>query len=168
MTLPGSVSSWCRAGLAMLSLFMLSACTTAQQHSLSGTDRPVCDRQKGMCSFSWKIILVSKPDAQKADGQIFASGSSVYPVNKVTDIPFEINHSDQDKFAVVFSIGSADVSAFTFVTLTGVIHRGKSTTATFSQRISIRPGGTGEVSARAGDETFFISVTAPTFTPPMP
>lgn len=83
-------------------------------------------------------------------------------MNTFTDIPVEINHGDQDKFALVFNINSADIPAFSLVTLSGKIHRGKSTTATFSQTIVIRSGDTGEVHVRAGDETFIISVTAPT------
>ncbi|EAM2494385.1 hypothetical protein N2L48_004753 [Salmonella enterica] len=159
-----TASSWCRSALVILSLFMLTSCTTAQQRPLSGADKPVCDMQKGLCAFSWKIFLVRNPDAPKTDGEHFASGSSVYPVNTFTDVPVEINHGDQDKFALVFNIGSADIPAFSFVTLSGVIHRGKSRTATFSQKIGIRSGGTGEVRVRTGDETFIISVTAPTFT----
>lgn len=104
-----TASSWCRSALVILSLFMLTSCTTAQQRPLSGADKPVCDMQKGLCAFSWKIFLVRNPDAPKTDGEHFASGSSVYPVNTFTDVPVEINHGDQDKFALVFNIGSADI-----------------------------------------------------------
>lgn len=159
------VPSWCRSALVVLSLCALTSCTTAQQNPLRSTDKPVCDRQKGMCSFSWDIFLVRNPDAPKTDGEHFASGSSVYPMNTFTNVPVEINHSDQDKFALYFNIGSADIPAFSFVTLSGVIHRGKSRTATFSQKIGIRSGGTGEVRVRTGNETFIISVSAPAFTP---
>lgn len=100
MTSRISASSWCRSALVILSLFMLTSCTTAQQRPLSGADKPVCDMQKGLCAFSWKIFLVSEPEMPGTDGQLFASGRSVYPVNKFTDIPFEINHGDQNKFAV--------------------------------------------------------------------
>lgn len=158
------VPSWCRSALVVLSLCALTSCATIQPGSLRSAEKPVCDMQKGMCTFSWDIFLVRNPDAPKTDGEHFASGSSVYPVNTFTDVPVEINHRDQDKFALVFNIGSADIPAFSFVTLSGVIHRGKSRTATFSQKIGIRSGGTGEVRVRTGDETFIISVTAPTFT----
>ncbi|EBG0062785.1 hypothetical protein F3X75_20570 [Salmonella enterica subsp. enterica] len=158
------VPSWCRSALVVLSLCALTSCATIQPGSLRSAEKPVCDMQKGMCTFSWDIFLVRNPDAPKTDGEHFASGSSVYPVNTFTDVPVEINHGDQDKFALVFNIGSADIPAFSFVTLSGVIHRGKSRTATFSQKIGIRSGGTGEVRVRTGDETFIISVTAPTFT----
>lgn len=157
------VPSWCRSALVVLSLCALTSCATIQQGSLRSAEKPVCDMQKGMCTFSWDIFLVRNPDAPKTDGEHFASGSSVYPVNTFTDVPVEINHGDQDKFALFFNIGSADIPAFSFVTLSGVIHRGKSRTATFSQKIGIRSGGTGEVRVRTGDETFIISVTAPTF-----
>lgn len=159
------VPSWCRSALVVLSLCALTSCTTAQQNPLRSTDKPVCDRQKGMCSFSWDIFLVRNPDAPKTDGEHFASGSSVYPMNTFTNVPVEINHGDQDKFALYFNIDSADIPAFSFVTLSGVIHRGKSRTATFSQKIGIRSGGTGEVRVRTGNETFIISVSAPAFTP---
>ncbi|HDC2132917.1 TPA: hypothetical protein O7X85_002516 [Salmonella enterica] len=158
------VPSWCRSALVVLSLCALTSCATIQPGSLRSAEKPVCDMQKGMCTFSWDIFLVRNPDAPKTDGEHFASGSSVYPVNTFTDVPVEINHGDQDKFALVFNIGSTDIPAFSFVTLSGVIHRGKSRTATFSQKIGIRSGGTGEVRVRTGDETFIISVTAPTFT----
>lgn len=158
------VPSWCRSALVVLSLCALTSCATIQPGSLRIAEKPVCDMQKGMCTFSWDIFLIRNPDAPKTDGEHFASGSSVYPVNTFTDVPVEINHGDQDKFALVFNIGSADIPAFSFVTLSGVIHRGKSRIATFSQKISIRPGGTGEVRVPVGDETFIISVTAPTFT----
>ncbi|EFB0112826.1 hypothetical protein RE733_003323 [Salmonella enterica] len=164
MTSRISASSWCRSALVILSLFMLTSCTTAQQRPLSGADKPVCDMQKGLCAFSWKIFLVSEPEMQGTDGQLFASGRSVYPVNKFTDIPFEINHGDQNKFAGVFNTGTSGTSTFTFVTLSGVIHRGKSRIVTFSQKISIRPGRTGEIRIPVGDETFIIAVTAPTLT----
>lgn len=158
------VPSWCRSALVVLSLCALTSCATIQPGSLRSAEKPVCDMQKGMCTFSWDIFVVRNPDAPKTDGEHFASGSSVYPVNTFTDVPVEINHGDQDKFALVFNISSADIPAFSFVTLSGVIHRGKSRTATFSQKIGIRSGGTGEVRVRTGDETFIISVTAPTFT----
>ncbi|HDC1419290.1 TPA: hypothetical protein O7U53_003208 [Salmonella enterica] len=157
------VPSWCRSALVVLSLCALTSCATIQPGSLRSAEKPVCDMQKGMCTFSWDIFLVRNPDAPKTDGEHFASGSSVYPVDKFTDIPFEINHGDQ-KFAVVFNTGTSGALRFSFVNLSGVIHRGKSRIVTFSQKISIRPGGTGEVRVPVGDETFIISVTAPTFT----
>lgn len=49
MTSRISASSWCRSALVILSLFMLTSCTTAQQRPLSGADKPVCDMQKGLC-----------------------------------------------------------------------------------------------------------------------
>ncbi|WP_218208255.1 hypothetical protein [Salmonella enterica] len=165
---PSSVPSWCRGALFVLSLFALTSCATAQQNPLRSADKPVCDRQKGMCTFAWDIFLVCNPDAPKTDGERFASGSSVYPMNTFTDIPVEINHGDQDKFALVFNINSADIPAFSLVTLSGEIHRGKSRTATFSQKIGLRSGRTGEVRACVGDETFIISVSAPAFTPHTP
>lgn len=164
---PSSVPSWCRCALVVLSLLALTSCATAQQNSLSGAEKPICDRGKGICTFAWEVYLISKPDAAESEGEHFASGSSVYPVNTFTDVPVEIN-GDQNRFFLVFNIGSADISTFSFVTLSGEIHRGKSGTATFSQKISIRSGGTGKVRVRVGDETFIISVTAPTFTPHTP
>lgn len=165
---PSPAPSWCHSALLVLSLCALTSCATNQQGSLRSAEKPVCDMQKGMCTFYWDIFLVRTPDAPKTDGEHFASGSSVYPVNTFTDVPVEISHGDQDKFALFFNIGSADIPAFSFVTLSGVIHRGKSRTVTFSQKIGIRSGGTGEVRVRAGDETFIISVSAPAFTPTGP
>ncbi|EAZ9078934.1 hypothetical protein GJ842_14870 [Salmonella enterica] len=168
MSSPLPSSFWCRSTLVILSLFALSACTTVPQpqRSLPAPEKKTCDMKKGVCAFSWKIFVETPSKTAESINEIFAAGSSTYPVNNVTAVPFWINHGEHDNFAGLFNIVSESSSTFSFVTISGDITRGKANTVSFSQKIRIPSGGTGSVRVPAGDETFIISVTAPTFTTP--
>ncbi|EMD5224817.1 hypothetical protein VQ422_004790 [Salmonella enterica] len=168
MSSPLPSSSWFHRTLVILSLFALSACTTVPQSQrlLPVPEKQTCDMKKGICVFSWKIFVETPSKTAESTSEMFAAGSSTYPVNNVTAVPFGINHCEHDNFAGLFNIVSESSSTFSFVTISGDITRGKAYTVRFSQKIRIPSGGTGSVRVPAGDETFIISVTAPTFTTP--
>ncbi|EIK7651493.1 hypothetical protein LKP36_004266 [Salmonella enterica] len=165
MSSPLPSSFWCRNTLVILSLFALSACTfvSQPQRSLPVPDKQTCDVKTGVCHFSWEVWRESPSNTGKSPDTFFTSGSSSYPIDKVTSVPFALNDGDDNQFALIFEIVSSGSSKFSVVTLTGNIRRG-SDSSSFTHKLTLPTKGT-HVRARVGDESFVIYIYPPTFTP---
>lgn len=154
----------CQHALLLLSALTLASCTTSQPNERVLSTPRTCDVKTGICQFSWEVWREVPSNSDVSHKELWVSGSSAYPVDQLTAVPFEVKDNDDKQLSLLFNIVSLSHSKFSVVTLTGNIQRG-SANSTFAHKLALPIKGT-HVQASFGAERFDIYIYPPTFTAP--
>jgi len=152
----------CQHALLLLSALTLASCTTSQPNERVLSTPRTCDVKTGICQFSWEVWREVPSNSDVSHKELWVSGSSAYPVDQLTAVPFEVKDNDDKQLSLLFNIVSLSHSKFSVVTLTGNIQRG-SANSTFAHKLALPIKGT-HVQASFGAEWF--DIYPPTFTAP--
>lgn len=154
----------CQRALLLFSVLTLASCATSQPNERTLPPPQTCDIKTGICRFSWEVWREAPSSSDKSHAKLLVSGSSAYPIDQVTAVPFELKDGENNQFSLLFNIVSSSRSKSSVVALTGNIQRG-SVNSTFEHKLALPIKGT-HVQTSFGAELFDIYIYPPTFTAP--